>query len=578
MPNTAARLNQPRRSPRHRPLLAACVAGVALLAAFPPTLPAWAGDGEAQPMRYADYIAMLDRDGLEHTLIDLDFRGGTFEEYVRALREAAKPVPVNVLNVEEGEGYTLGPVQVRHVTLEQAFAIVPRIVRSGPEHHQLRVIRDVDRDARRTGASVYRIESRQVALAPGDEVAIGPLQTELMNITSFIKPMYGYGRESVLTPEEVMEVLTLAMQAVASEPKPSLQLHRRTGTLLLKGTPAQIDAAKAARETLSQEVNMRHNIFGGLDIGALHERRELIRDLETHRQESLAEAKRAEDEIDHWRHSDPRPNNVLIAELRRDATMYTRQAEALAEEIEDQRREIAELEARLALARGSSPVDIEAPGVPEPTLRAIARVILAADPTAAVEVISLAGRRGLRVHEIHEPAVRELIAKIIESLAGAQKDVRDGTTRHASLEGQIQDARAELELQRIALSRAEHQLEWIRQARRSHATSDHEVRSGEYELQQATVLHQRAIARYEAAQAELRARGGSAGERELVTIDGIAASDRPTVEALIAIIQDADSAAEIRLTPQSSSFLQIELPKRYAARVRTLIDRAVTPQ
>lgn len=407
MPTTTPTRRRFPRNPHRHPRLAVAIAGVALLAVFPPAPLAHAES--QQPTRDADITAMLDPDLIANKLIDLDFRGGTLAEYVQALRQAAAPVPVNVLNIEQGEGYTLGPVQVRRITLEQAFALVPRMVQSGPEDHTLRVLRDIDHDARRTGASVYRIESRGL-FTPRSSTATPSLETELLSITSLIQPMYGYGRESVLTPEEVLEVLTLAMHAAASDPKPTLQFHRRTGTLMLKGARPQLEAAKAARDVLGTEVQMRHNIFGGNDLGVVMEIRQRIRELETQRQEHLAEAKRAQDQIDHLRQTNATSHNEYIAELRRDAAVYTRQAEALAEEIEDHHREIVVLEARLAKARGSSPVDIEAPAVPEPALRAIARVILAADPTAAVEVISIAGRPALRVHEIHEPAVRQLLA------------------------------------------------------------------------------------------------------------------------------------------------------------------------
>lgn len=409
MPTTTPTRRRFPRNPHRHPRLAVAIAGVALLAVFPPAPLAHAES--QQPTRDADITAMLDPDLIANKLIDLDFRGGTLAEYVQALRKAAAPVPVNVLNIEQGEGYTLGPVQVRRITLEQAFALIPRMVQSGPENRSLSISRDIDYDAIRTGASVYLVESAPFYIPQGSVSPSPSLETELLNITSLIHPMFPYGRESVLTPEEVLEVLTLAMHAAASEPKPTLQFHRRTGTLMLKGTRPQLEAAKAAQDVLGTEVEMRHNIFGGNDLGVVMEIRQRIRDLETQRQEHLAQAKRAEDSIAGLKNDANSFSEIrFLAELEHDTTIHTRKAEALAEEIEDHHREIAVLEARLAKARGSSPVDIEAPAVTEPALRAIARVILAADPTAAVEVISIAGRPALRVQEIHEPAVRELLA------------------------------------------------------------------------------------------------------------------------------------------------------------------------
>mgnify|MGYP000303365095 CR=1 FL=1 len=495
----------PRRAPRRplrHPALAAAIAGVALFAAFPPAPLARAES--QQPARDADITAMLDPDLIANKLIDLDFRGGTLAEYVQAMRRAAEPVPVNVLNIHEGEGYTLGPVQVRRITLEQAFALIPRLVQSGPEHRTLDVLRDVDVAARRTGASVYRIESREQPV-PRRSATPPPLETELLSITSLIQPMDIYGRESVLSPEEVLEVLTLAMHTAAAEPKPSLQFHRRTGTLVIKGTRQQIEAAKAAREVLGNEVTMRLRIYGGNDLITLLSRREQLRELETERQMSIAEAKRAEEQSDHWQRSQAHTAPPLIAELRRDVAKYTRQAEALAEEIEDLQREITMLEARIAKARGSSPVDIEAPAVPEPALRAIARVILAADPTAAVEVISIAGRPGLRVHEIHEAAVRELITKINELFAGAHLDINQPMINIVSVESLQNYTKSEMELQALAITRAEHDLESVQQARRRGGASDHEVQVSLHNLQQAKIVHQQAKARYESADAMLRA-------------------------------------------------------------------------
>lgn len=207
----------------------ALILGASLLAARPAPAQDRAQPGAPVPQERAA--------GRDTAVLSVDFKGGTVEEYLKALERSAEGKPVNVVVPEEAKVVPLPAITLRKVRLRSALEAIQAAFSMDSEHmFDVRPIGDENTDmvySLRYGRSS---RSRQGA-QPGRPSAERHL--EVFSIRDLIDPPSGGAAGgSKVEYTEILAAIDGAM-SLSKEPAPEILFHKETGLLLVGGSPAQ---------------------------------------------------------------------------------------------------------------------------------------------------------------------------------------------------------------------------------------------------------------------------------------------------------------------------------------------------
>jgi hypothetical protein len=178
-------------------------------------------------------IAMMIK-ALSPPTFSIDFPGGTVAEYLAAIRKAFPGA--NIVGSAGLEKYTIPPITLTHVTIHGALEPLEIIVKP-PSANTPRVRVMIDNDV----ASVW-LDS---FIGPGQFVREhAPLQTLVWN--SKVLTMRG-----TVTVPDITGAIDTAL-SVFTDPKPEVRIHEQTGILVVRGTEAQLDAAREVIDQLGK--------------------------------------------------------------------------------------------------------------------------------------------------------------------------------------------------------------------------------------------------------------------------------------------------------------------------------------
>lgn len=189
-------------------------------------------------------------------LISVEFTGGAAKDYIRAVREAARPAIVNVIVPEpEVLQIWMGPITLQEVSPETAmhaleWALAPR--------HAVKVqLIGENTFGVLADPPLHEMQARRMAAAPTEDARM-----EVISLRDLVEPRPEDAELQVRTlPVEV--VLSAARAAVEAAPdagaRAELKYHEDSGLLLVRGTPRQASAAMHAIKEIRDDLTARRN-------------------------------------------------------------------------------------------------------------------------------------------------------------------------------------------------------------------------------------------------------------------------------------------------------------------------------
>jgi rRNA maturation protein Nop10 len=196
---------------------------VALAALF------WSAPAVAQPeQRSAD---SRERAPAERT-IDINFRGGSIGDYLKAVKEAAAPTPVNIIVSDDVSRLKANPVELRGVSVYTTLDLLSG--RGGqtltPEPLVLH-----SRGGDGGSASVYTLEAygprsgQQTAAPPPPQRAV-----RVFSIRDLVEPEPGASASLVLDPETIMSSIDAATSLHGEGEERDVLFHPEAGILIVR--------------------------------------------------------------------------------------------------------------------------------------------------------------------------------------------------------------------------------------------------------------------------------------------------------------------------------------------------------
>jgi len=181
-------------------------------------------------------------------LLDVEFRGGTLEEFVTAIRAAANPEPVNVVLLGRAGELPVPAVTLRRVTAESAFrAVCSRSmarVDSLDSGGDPIITIETDPGSATRQASVGRATGgRQSSV--GSEVAV----LRVYSVRDFVD-----GKS--VTYSTVLDALRTALSADEVETRAEVLHHEASGVLIVRGTIEQQNVAEQVLDAIRTDARV----------------------------------------------------------------------------------------------------------------------------------------------------------------------------------------------------------------------------------------------------------------------------------------------------------------------------------
>ena len=206
----------------------------------------WAQEG-------AKAARMLPRQDGGRGTITVEFAGGTVAEYIAALKEANKPLPLNVVLSEGAATERLTAISLRQVSLAAAVQAIPAASSSGVNSWQIMRLmdalpgEDAVNDSKDT-APVY-----QVYRMPGQQRPRGGVILEVFSVQKIV------GRAA--SPEEAEKRIAAVLMAAETALRmdehrataPEMKFHKESGLLIVRGEQADVMAVKDVIERMSDD-------------------------------------------------------------------------------------------------------------------------------------------------------------------------------------------------------------------------------------------------------------------------------------------------------------------------------------
>lgn len=287
--------------------LAALLALASLALAQPTTAPADrivvlsadARELRAQPLRVASVVGLAGGTGGPATqpfvafrpnlalggeggLYDVDFPGGTLEEFVKLFNEKATaagnaPIVIQQIGDAEPSKVQIGAVRLRSLPRDMLVDMLPSMAVGGPGGPSAATYTFEAADPVRVLLSDGRVDQiNSITLrggmgGPGGDVGTSVEVYRIGGVLASMDAIVKLNRETQIEGVRQLIDQVLAV-AGATEPKPEVSAHAPTATLIVKATGAQhalIEKALNAADPNAPRVNvpMPMGVGGGLGMG-----------------------------------------------------------------------------------------------------------------------------------------------------------------------------------------------------------------------------------------------------------------------------------------------------------------------
>lgn len=215
--------------------------GVIALLVSSALLAAKSAEGQSQPSGGpGGKVVAPAPEGRIGPVVSVHFPGGTLEEYIGALQQAAGDKPMNVVVPASAKKVELPAITLRNVSVFTALSAVRSAFEENSEHRF--DVRPVGDPMDLTYAVEYlRVERSAPATRGGQAAATRIL--EVYSIRDLIEPPASAGGEpqAKVEFESILSAVDAAMGMFDEKDPPKLLFHKETGLLLVSGTPYQTE-------------------------------------------------------------------------------------------------------------------------------------------------------------------------------------------------------------------------------------------------------------------------------------------------------------------------------------------------
>jgi hypothetical protein len=159
--------------------------------------------------------------------VSLDFKGGSMQDFVAALRNSVGDRPVNILVTEEGKDQPVPPLKLQAVTMEAALrAAATSAARPGRTAWEMQTLSS----GKDGGAAVYRLE-----FAKNTSVGASGASSQQVQVISITDLISGSGER--LSPESLLGAVETGLEMAAADgpARAEMKFHPDSGLLIVRG-------------------------------------------------------------------------------------------------------------------------------------------------------------------------------------------------------------------------------------------------------------------------------------------------------------------------------------------------------
>ncbi len=191
----------------------------------------------------------------EPTITEVNFPGGTVQQYIDYLRSVAPNNTVNVVITGDVGQAMIPAVSLKGVTATQAVEFLPGVV-EGP--------RAVTIDANRNRVGTPGVFTLRYQTT-GNPLMDSPPPISIFQISDLIRPDDNAGSALASGTLPVNTILTAIENAVTmvGGPRPEVKFHAESGVLLMKGSQPQMDATRDILFNLRESTGRVDSLGGG---------------------------------------------------------------------------------------------------------------------------------------------------------------------------------------------------------------------------------------------------------------------------------------------------------------------------
>ena len=217
-------------------------------AAIGPT--AWAQDALATDQRSTTTQFIKAQSPHAEPTISIDFEGGTLQEYIEAIMEAAQPHPLNIIVPKGGGAFPVGPMSLTDVSVASALSVISKSGDAVLEGRRVKIGSGLERNPGE-GRPVHIVQLFDVG--PGDEAEDRSRQSPrdfiVLQIKELTTALPGDPPESVVPAETVLTAIEAVLEIAGSADDTKVKYHAPSGLVMLAGP---INSLRAAEQVLSQ--------------------------------------------------------------------------------------------------------------------------------------------------------------------------------------------------------------------------------------------------------------------------------------------------------------------------------------
>lgn len=181
--------------------------------------------------------------------ISISFKGGTVEQYLAALREAApKDLPVNIVASKDFQSVQIPPVELTDTSVYAALAALTVLVPRSEYAVDVKPLAQWNTGGQ-GDANAFAIEAQRRFMPPG------PQSLKVVSVRDLLSAEGADPSERV-SAETLLTAVKTALGEVpgAGDPPPEVKFHAESGLLIVRASDVELEAVKQVVKELGSSV------------------------------------------------------------------------------------------------------------------------------------------------------------------------------------------------------------------------------------------------------------------------------------------------------------------------------------
>lgn len=199
------------------------------------------------------------REGIGHqttATIDIDFRGGSIGDYLEAVKQAAAPMPVNVIVSDDVARLKANPVELSGVSVEAALTLLGAGAILTPEPLQV-----FPAAGGRDSAPVYMIRAQHIPESARRRPEPAPPEraVRVYSIRDFVEPEPGVPGSLVIDPETIISSIDAAMTLHGESDQRDVLFHPDAGILIVRAGEQELAVVTSLLQEIQLDMQRRRD-------------------------------------------------------------------------------------------------------------------------------------------------------------------------------------------------------------------------------------------------------------------------------------------------------------------------------